>query len=172
MTIPEPDLSPEPGWQPPQHHDIRPHASFVSGDPEGPRLRVRYFRDPRTGDRVGKVWFGPLAEGPPGHAHGGSIAAVLDEAMGANAWDLGHHVLAGTLQIVYRRPIPLGTVAHLRTGISRVEDRKVFTVGTLMDAAGQVWAEGSGVFIRMREDLSARMAEEAARSGRRTPDAY
>ena len=37
---------------------------------------------------------GPPIEGPPGHAHGGSMAAVLDEAMGAAAWMEGHLVVA------------------------------------------------------------------------------
>ena len=64
--------------------------SFVSGEPDGDRLRVCYYRRDRDGALVGKIWFGPGAEGPPGHAHGGSMAAVLDEAMGAGAWLAGH----------------------------------------------------------------------------------
>ncbi len=167
-----PDLGPEPGWVEPIFQDTRPNASFVSGDPEGPRLRVRYYRDPVTQNRVGKVWFGPMAEGPPGHAHGGSIAAVLDEAMGTNAWQRGHRVLAGTLQIVYRRAVPLGTVALLRTEIDRIEGRKVFATGSLVDEEGGVWAEGSGVFVIMRPEQLALIAEEASRTGRLTPDAY
>lgn len=172
MAPDAPDLSPEPGWAEPLRAEKRAHASFVSGDPEGPRLRVRYYRDPATDDRVGKVWFGPMAEGPPGHAHGGSIAAVLDEAMGTNCWQRGHRVLAGTLQIVYRRAVPLGTVARIRTSIERIEGRKVHAAGALVDEAGVVWAEGSGVFVIMKDEMLQHIAEEARRSGRGTPDAY
>ena len=38
--------------------------SFISGDPFGKRIRVRYFKRERDGALVGKVWFGPGAEGP------------------------------------------------------------------------------------------------------------
>ena len=36
-------------------------------------------------------------QGPPGHADGGSLAAVLDEAMGAAVWLAGHSVVAAHL---------------------------------------------------------------------------
>lgn len=88
--------------------------SFVSGDPFGNRIRVRYFKRERDGALVGKVWFGPGAEGPPGHAHGGSMAAVLDEALGAAAWMSGHPVVAAKLVTVFRRMLPLGTSCFLK----------------------------------------------------------
>jgi acyl-coenzyme A thioesterase PaaI-like protein len=171
LHVPEPDLSPLPGWEAPPSGDGRPSRSFVSGDPNGSRIRVRYYRGP-DGQRVGKVWFGADAEGPPGHAHGGAIAAVLDEAMGTNAWLVGHRVLAGTLQIVYRRPLPLGLVARLRTDIAEVSGRKVVARGWLEDDDGRAYAEGTGTFVIMRPELQAMLDEEASRTGRATPDAY
>ena len=84
-----PEVMAELGWKP-----FVPLAleggqrSFVSGKPQSGLLRVHYFE--RQGDDaiVGRAWFGPGAAGPPGHAHGGSIAAVLDEAMGVDPADL------------------------------------------------------------------------------------
>ena len=53
---------------------------FVSGEPDGNRFRVRYFRD--QGQQLkARIWFGPETEGPPWHAHGGSMAGVLDEVL-------------------------------------------------------------------------------------------
>jgi acyl-coenzyme A thioesterase PaaI-like protein len=170
--VTEPDLSPLPGWVTLDRVRTRRNRSFVSGDPDGTRLRVRYFRDGPTGPLVARVWFGPDAEGPPGHAHGGAQAAVLDELMGANAWMLGHKVLAGTLQIVYRRPLPLGLVITARAEVPVVEGRKVHTRGLLVDAAGAPFAEGSGVFIIMRDTLQRELFDEAAKLGHATPDAY
>lgn len=167
----DPDLSIDPQWTALPGSAVGPSRSFVSGDPNGTRIRVRYYRD-AEGNKVGRAWFGPDAEGPPGHAHGGATAALLDEAMGTNAWLRGHRVLAGTLQIVYRRPIPLGVVVTVLTGIARVEGRKVHAVGRLVDAGGQAYAEGSGVFIIMRPELQEAMVGEASRTGRPTPDAY
>lgn len=168
-----PDLSPDPSWVLKDiGRDGRRNRSFVSGDPYGSRLRVRYYWDPVADARVAKVWFGPDAEGPPGHAHGGSVAAVLDEAMGTNAWLRGHHVLAGTLTIRYRRPVPLGVVHVVRTSIARIEGRKIFAEGTIEGPDGAVVAEGEGLFIEMKPELRAAMKDAADRTGRVTPDAY
>ena len=47
---------------------------------------IHYFRTGPDRSLRAKVLFGPGTQGPPGHAHGGSMAAVLDEAMGGAAW--------------------------------------------------------------------------------------
>lgn len=169
----DPDLSPEPGWlHEPRRDTSRRSHSFVSGDPDGERIRIAYYRHAERGDRVGKVWFGPGAEGPPSHAHGGAVAAVLDEAMGTNAWLQGHAVLAGTLTIRYRAPTPLERVCTVDTRLEAVEGRKVRATSTLSGADGTLYAEGEGTFVVMRPEQRAWVAEEARRLGRPTPDAY
>lgn len=168
----EPDLSPLEDWMPVARRSARIGRSFVSGDPDGDRLRVRYFREGDTGPLVARVWFGPGAEGPPGHAHGGSQAAVLDEALGGNCWLQGHPVLAGTLTVRYRRPLPLGTTAVVRSGIASVEGRKVFAVGRLESADGVVFSEAEGVFIIMQDALRERLFEAARAEGRSDDRAY
>ncbi len=145
-----PEVVPELGWTPIEPPRLEGgKGSFVSGEQEGDRLRVRYFR--REGDQrlVGRAWFGPGAEGPPGHAHGGSIAAVLDEAMGAAAWVDGHVVVAAHLGIDFRRMIPLGTDTALEAWVERVEGRKVWTRGLLRDAAGEPFAHGDALFLEL-----------------------
>lgn len=74
---------PEAGWTPVTPTQAVSAGTFVSGDPGGNRLRVRYFRRDNDGALLAKVWFGPGTQGPPGHAHGGSMASILDEAMAA-----------------------------------------------------------------------------------------
>lgn len=157
-----PDLSPLDHWMPITHRRTRTGRSFVSGDPDGQRIRVRYYREAEDGPMVARVWFGPDAEGPPGHAHGGGQAAVLDEAMGGNCWLQGHPVLAGTLTIVYRRPLPLGTTTTVRTGIERVDGRKVHAFARIEDEGGAVFSEGTGVFIVMREAQRAALFEASS----------
>ena len=63
--------------------------SFVMGDNSEDRLMVRYFVRERDNRFFAKIYFGSAAQGPPGFAHGGSIAAALDEAMGFAAWIAG-----------------------------------------------------------------------------------
>lgn len=153
---PHPDLPPpaslpaEPGWS-----EIEAPASlgagrsFVSGDPQSHRLRVRYFRRDADGVLVGKAWFGPDAEGPPLHAHGGSMAAVLDEALGTACWMAGYPVLAARLDVSFRKALPLGTVAAFNAVVERVEGRKVFAHAELRGPDGTLFAEAAGLFISL-----------------------
>lgn len=168
-----PEVGPEPGWvvvEPPRLEGGR--GSFVSGDAAEGRLRVRYFRhekgfEPEAGgDRrlVGRAWFGPGAQGPPDHSHGGSIAAVLDEAMGAAAWSSGYVVVAARLVTDFRRMIPLGTDAFLEAWVDRVEERKVWTAGRLLRADGEPFAEAEGLFLKLDPERYRPLIEKAAAS--------
>jgi len=126
---------------------------------------VRYFTD-AEGRLVGKAWFGPGALGPPGHAHGGSIAAVLDEAMGAAAWLAGHRAVAVHLATDFRRMLPLGTDAIFEAWIERVDGRKVSTRSRLFGPDGETSAEASALFlvldpVRFAELLAAHRQERA-----------
>ena len=128
-----------------------PPQSFVSGDPEGHRLRVSYFQR-QDGALTARAWFGRGAEGPPGYAHGGSVAAVLDEAMGAAAWAGGHPSIAARIEVDFRVPVPLGIDAVVEMNVVKVEGRKITTRARLLDANGRVLAESSGVFVRLADD--------------------
>lgn len=158
-----PEVAPEPGWTPidPWRLEGGPR-SFVSGDPGGERLRVRYFRRERDGRLVGRAWFGPGAQGPPGHAHGGSMAAVLDEAMGAAAWMEGHLGVAVRLDTSFQRMLPLGTDALLEAWVERVEGRKVWTLGRLLDTDGEPFAEADALFVELDPVRFMPLIEKAA----------
>lgn len=125
-------------------HRVR---SFVSGDPEGDRLRVAYWVHRPTGEVRARAWFGPGAEGPPGHAHGGSIAAVLDEVMGVAAWYQGHRVVAKTLAIDFMSPLPLGRDAIVFADVRSVEGRRISVEGRIESAPDRLHTRATGVFV-------------------------
>ncbi len=75
------------------------------------------------------IWFGPETEGPPEHAHGGSIAAVLDEVLGLAAWAAGHAIVVGKLNVHFQKLLPLRTVVQVDSRIVSVEGRKVLVRG-------------------------------------------
>jgi acyl-coenzyme A thioesterase PaaI-like protein len=142
------ELDPEPGWaELPQIPEDKRPRSFVSSDPTGDRLRVRYYRRESDGAMVGKVWFGPGAEGPPGCAHGGSMAAVLDEAMGGAAWISGNIVLAARLTVEFRRMLPLDTVATVEASVASVNGRKLQVRSRLLTTDAKVVCEAEGLFV-------------------------
>lgn len=160
-----PPVVPEAGWEAVQPLRIEGgRGSFVSGDPEGERLRVAYFRRAGDGALVGRAWFGAGAEGPPGHVHGGATAAVLDEAMGAAAWMDGWVVVAVHLEVDFARMLPLGTDAWMEARVERVDGRKVITRGRLHDAAGTDFATATGLFVTLDTERFHQLLGRVARA--------
>lgn len=118
---------------------------FVSGEPEGNRFRVRYYRDAEQQLKA-RIWFGPETEGPPGHAHGGSMAAVLDEVLGLAAWAAGHSIVVGNLNVSFRNLLPLQQVVTVESRVVSAEGRKVRVHGRIC-LGETVYAEGDCLCI-------------------------
>lgn len=145
-----PDLSGHPDWTPIVIPELltRPDA-FVSGDPEGDRLRVKYYHNLEENNLVAKIWFGPRVAGPPNHAHGGSIAAALDEAMGVAALHAGYIVVAATISLSFCKMLPLNSVVSAIIHIDKVEGKKIHTKGQLVSDSGTCYAECEGIFVNI-----------------------
>ncbi len=119
---------------------------FVSGDPRGNRFRVNYFLD-TTRNLVARVWFGPGTAGPPGHAHGGSIAAIFDEVLGLAAWAAGHAVVVGNLNVSFRRLLPLEQVVEIDSKIISIKGRKIMVHGRITDGNETIYAKADCLCI-------------------------
>jgi acyl-coenzyme A thioesterase PaaI-like protein len=89
---------------------------------------------------------GPLYVGPLGAVHGGIVALVFDELLGAANLLNGVGAYTGTLTIRYRKPTPLQTPLALEARVERIEGRKATARGEIR-AGGAVTAEAEGVFI-------------------------
>ena len=116
------------------------------------RVRIAYFRIPHEPHLYAKAWFGKKAMGPPGHVHGGAMAAALDEAMGAVCWMNDHKTVAANIGVKFIAMLPIDTETILQARIERVDGRKIFTRASLTNPAGQVVAEGEGLFIVLTEE--------------------
>lgn len=100
-----------------------------------------------AGERVvAHVTFGAAYEGPPGCVHGGYIAAVFDELLGAAQSLSGDQGMTAHLGVDYRRPTPLGVPLRLEGWLERREGRKIYARGNL-HAADVLTAEAEGLFI-------------------------
>ena len=139
---------PEPGWEPVEPFPS-PEETFLA---EGDRVRLAYYR--RAGEPVlyAKAWFGLKTMGPPGHVHGGAMAATLDEAMGAAAWMNDYKSVAATITISFVAMLPIETETIVEARIERVEGRKVHLTSTIKNPSGHIVAEGSGLFVILREE--------------------
>ena len=121
---------------------------FVSGDPEGERFRVKYYRDADKHLHA-RIWFGPETGGPPGAAHGGAIAAVMDEALGLAAWAAGYPIVVGNLNVSFRNLLPLNRVVTLESSVVSVQGRKIMVHGRLFCEDGTTYAEGECLCITL-----------------------
>jgi len=160
MSEVQPDLTGEPDWMSTRLPTDVGIVSYVSGEPDGERLRVRYFRDP-DGRLKAKVWFGPGTQGPPGHAHGGSIASILDEAMGGAAWMGGRPAVALELTSRFRKMIPLGSVVTLTAEITGTDGRKIRTRARVEGEDGTLFAEGEALFLALDPSRLGDLVERA-----------
>ena len=131
-----------------------PEGTFLH---EGDRVRIAYFRKANEPDLYAKTWFGLKTMGPPGHVHGGAMAAALDEAMGAVCWMNGHRVVAATITVTFAAMLKIQTETIMRASIDRVDGRKVFTRATLTAPSGDVVSTAEGLFIILREEMDARL---------------
>ena len=122
---------------------------FVSGEEDGNRYRVRYYKNSQE-QLCARVWFGPETEGPPGHAHGGSMAAVLDEVLGLAAWAAGYPVVVGNLNVGFRNLLPLEEVVTVDSDVAAVNGRKVTVRGCIRQGE-TVFAEGECLCIARKK---------------------
>ena len=134
------------------------HRQFLSGDGDPDRVQIRYYRRDRDQALMARVWVGPHAEGPPGHVHGGCLAAILDECMGLSAWITSRPCLAGRITVEFRRPVPLECAYTVEAFVEGEDGRKLSTRARFIDAAGQDLAVSEGTFIRMSLDRLAELA--------------
>jgi acyl-coenzyme A thioesterase PaaI-like protein len=101
---------------------------------------------------VGVATFTEPYEGPPGHVHGGFIAAAFDEVLGMAQSLTGRPGMTGRLTVTYRAPTPLHQPIRYCGWVDRVEGRKIFTKGTAHNGE-TLCAEVEGLFLSMPAEL-------------------
>lgn len=115
-------------------------------------MRIAYFRGPAAGRLYARAWFGLETQGPPGHVHGGAMAAVLDEAMGGACWMNGHRTVAARISVSFLEMLKLETETTVEAWVERVDGRKIFVCARLCDPGTRPIAESDGLFV-VRDDV-------------------
>jgi acyl-coenzyme A thioesterase PaaI-like protein len=101
------------------------------------------------------------AEGPPGHVHGGATAGILDEVMGILVWHLGYPSLTQSIQVHYRKAIPLHLNCTILTRIEAIREKTIEAHSTLYDEAQVAYVTAQGLFHRLNEDQLERFKKKA-----------
>src|SRR6202790_4181094 len=126
---------------------LQKNNCFACGNnnPEGMHLKFTY--DKERDCFACRFRLGKRYTGPPGHAHGGIIATILDEAMGKV--NKLRHVIALTSQITvdYLKPVPLNQPLRVESREVRVRGRRHFNRAEILNQEGEVLARGRGTFI-------------------------
>lgn len=107
---------------------------------------------------LAEVCFTNLCQGPPDHAHGGSIAAVLDELMGGVGWLNSIPVVARNINVDFLVPIRMGQTQFGFGQIVEKNGKKLMTHAALLDEGGAPLAQSKGVFIELGETLIKNLA--------------
>ena len=135
--------------------------SPVSGrsNPMSPPVMLRVEEGPEDGQVViaGEVTFGPAYEGPPGHVHGGWVAAMFDEALGFAQLAPG---FTAYLHVNYRKPTPLNAKLDIKAWVDSVDGRKRMVKGEC-HLDGVLLSDAEGLFIGPRDegDFLARLGQ-------------
>lgn len=121
--------------------------SFVSDDPGGERIHIRFYKRTDAGTLGAKVIFGIGTEGAPGLVHGGSIAAAMEETMRFAAWASGHAVLTVRLATNFKQMMPLDSKAFIDTRVEVIDASKLRVEAHLVAENGAPLADAECLFL-------------------------
>jgi len=131
---------------------------FVCGTENPHSIGVKWFLTDE-GTIIADFAFTLAQQGPPGYAHGGSSAAVLDEAMGMSVWAAGIAAASVNLNVNYHKPIPLDTPVHVEARITGREERAIHTEGKITLPDGTVAVSATGIYVEAKH-IFADVADE------------
>jgi uncharacterized protein (TIGR00369 family) len=149
-----------PGWQ--------RRACFGCG-PENPSgLQLQFAPSPAGNSYICRFQLGRAFGGPPGHAHGGIIATILDEAMSKANRLRDTVAVTRRIEVEYLRPVPLGQPLVVEGRIVRVRGRSHYNRAELRTAEGSLLARSRGTFVAVdAEKLFARELAKERRDNQR-----
>lgn len=119
---------------------------FVCGTQNPHSIGIRWFVGEKN-SVFGEIALTDRQQGPPGMAHGGASAALMDEAMGAAAWLTGLQVAARNLNLRFRRPVPLGVNIKITATVVQKNGKEIHTHGEIHLPDGELAVVAEGVFV-------------------------
>ena len=129
-----------PGALPPHHP-----ACFGCGPDSEYGLHVV---NRRVGKEVHATYaFSEKHAGAPGIAHGGAVAALVDDVCGGLLFLVQEPAVTRKLEVEYLKPVLVGVTYELAARVDRREGRKLFISCEGRDPAGTLTFRGGGLFL-------------------------
>lgn len=140
---------------------LEPYRADEWSSPSGRRLdlpnrgnilQVPMFLAKTDDGRIaGDATFRRFYLGRNGAAHGGAVALLFDSVLGYTTYKLTQSRFQRTayLHVNYRSITPVEKPLRVEAGIDRIEGRKIFVEGRLLDG-DTVLAEAEALFVRLK----------------------
>ena len=125
----------------------RKNHCFGCGHDNPHGMRLKFTLDEESRKTVCHFKLSRKYTGPPGYAHGGIIATILDEAMGKVNKFRNVLALTGSMEIKYLRPVPLGQPLTVTSSEQSMDGRRHTNTAEIRNAKGEVLARSTGTFI-------------------------
>ena len=125
---------------------------FGCGQTNRAGLRLKFFVDEEH-TIICPVRLARRFEGPPGHAHGGIIATLLDEAMSKANRQFGVLAMTHHIEVEYLKPVPLSIRLTLTGRHVGSTEKKHHCEAQLANESGEVLARSKGLFIAVDPEM-------------------
>jgi uncharacterized protein (TIGR00369 family) len=146
--------------------EFEPHRCFACGELNEQGLHLAIHTDPQHAWT--EIALEPRFQGWEAVAHGGIVCTLLDEVMAWAVIGRGTWGVTARLNVVFRRPIPVGRAIRAEGRVVDENRRAHRTVGRVVDAAtGELLATAEGTFMAVPPDEVERLK---ARYGMRRLD--
>jgi uncharacterized protein (TIGR00369 family) len=132
---------------------------FVCGIENPIGLKLKFYTD-EEGRCIARFRPKPEHQGYPGHLHGGIISTLLDETMCRVLTPQNVFALTGRLEIKFRKPVPLDQELTVVGELARERSRAYEARGEIQLADGTSLVEGSGMYIRVPDEMLEEAKEE------------
>ncbi|KAH7342300.1 HotDog domain-containing protein [Rhexocercosporidium sp. MPI-PUGE-AT-0058] len=104
----------------------------------------------KFGESIALLTISSGLNGHPDTLHGGFLSVLLDELIGnAAEYERPHDksTMTAYLKVDYKRPVRTPGTLAVRTWVERVQGRKIWGRGEVLDREGRVCATGEALFI-------------------------
>lgn len=136
---------------------------FVCGRENPCGLRMKFYEEPENRTVQAEFILPEVYQGYPGIAHGGIVAAILDEVSGrAVMLHTSQETFMATLRLTvrYRRPTPIGVPLVAVGWVEQIGGAGAKVVGQIRLSEGPVTAEGEALLASAPEEFRSRWEAE------------